>query len=56
MKNSGLRGAYLKGCDVVGLDGSGHVLFQGVVSVGPLGFAPGPFLAHDQSVTYSWYL
>ena len=56
VRNSGLRGAYLKGCDVLGLDGSGRVLFQGRVSVGPLGFATGPFLAHGQSLTYSWYL
>jgi hypothetical protein len=28
----------------------------GTVSVGPLGFATGPFLAHGQSLTYSWYL
>jgi hypothetical protein len=56
VRNSGLRGAYLKGCDVFGVDGSGHVLFHGLVSVGPLGFATGPFLAHGQSLTYSWYL
>ncbi len=56
VRNTGRRGAYLKGCDLTGLDASGAVVFRGVVSVGPLSFPAGPYLGPGQSLTWRWFL
>ncbi len=54
--NTGHRGAWLKECHVQGLDRSDHVLFEDDLSVGPLGFATGPYLDPGQTVGWQWFL
>src|SRR5207244_8079488 len=54
--NIGHRGAWRKECHVQALDQSDHVVFDDDLSVGPLGFATGPYLDPGHTVRWQWFL
>jgi hypothetical protein len=54
-RNVGFRGAYLKSCRIDGRDSSNRTVYTTELTVGLMGFVPGPHLNGGQSVTWEWF-